>query len=92
KAQVTAASFVSYYGQDPRLDTPYLLPKIRKPTLVIVAGGDEVVVGLDKAVGPLADGKTLYMQVLPDADHFFRDLHAEDAVDAISVFLKTHGF
>lgn len=92
KAKVTAASFVSYYEQDPRLDTPYLLPKIHKPTLVIVAGGDEVVVGLDKAVGPLADGKNLHMQVLPDADHFFRDLHGEDAVDAISVFLKAHAF
>lgn len=92
KANVTAASFVSYYGQDLRLDTPYLLPRIRKPTLVIVAGGDEVVPGLDKVVGPLADGKILHMQVLPDADHFFRDLHAEDAADAISVFLKTHAF
>ena len=92
KAKVTAASFVSYYSQDSRLDTPYLLPKIRKPTLVIVAGSDEVVVGLDKAVGALADGTKLHMQVLPDADHFFRDLHAEDAVDAISVFLKAHAF
>ena len=92
KAKVTAASFVSYYGQDPRLDTPYLLPKIRKPTLVLVAGSDEVVPGLDKAVKPLADGKNIHMQVLPGADHFFRDLHAEDAVDAISVFLKSHAF
>lgn len=92
KAKVTAASFVSYYGQDRRLDTPYLLPKIRKPTLVIVGGGDEVVVGLDKAVGPLADGKNLHVQVLPEADHFFRDLHGEDAVDAISAFLKAHAF
>lgn len=92
KAKVTAASFVSYYGQDPRLDTPYLLPKINKPTLVLVAGSDEVVPALDKAVGPLADGKKIHMQVLPDADHFFRDLHAEDAVDAISVFLKSHAF
>lgn len=92
KSKVTAASFVSYYGQDPRLDTPYLLPKLRKPTLVIVAGSDEVVPGLDKAVGPLADGKNLHMKVLPDADHFFRDLHAEDAVDAINAFLKALAF
>lgn len=92
KANVTAASFVSYYDQDTRLDTPYLLPKIGKPTLVIVAGSDEVVVGLEKVVAPLADGKNLHMQVLPGADHFFRDLHAEDAVEAIRVFLKAHGF
>ena len=92
KSKVTATSFLSYYEQDPRLDTPSLLPKIRKPTLVIVAGSDEVVTGLDQAVAPLADGKNLHMQVLPGADHFFRDLHAEDAADAISVFLKAHAF
>lgn len=89
---VTAASFVSYYGQDPRLDTPYLLPKIHKPTLVIVAGNDEVVVGLDKIVASLADGKNLHMQIIDNADHFFRDLYADDAVDAISAFLKTLAF
>lgn len=71
---VTAESFVSYYGPDPRLDTPYLIPKIKKPTLVVVAGNDEVVVGLDKKVAPLADGKRVQMKVIDSADHFFRDL------------------
>jgi pimeloyl-ACP methyl ester carboxylesterase len=88
----TAYSFVSYYGQDPRLDTPYLVPKIGKPTLVLVAANDEVVVGLEKKVAPLADGKRVQMKTIEGAGHFFRDLYADDAVDAIDVFLKGIGY
>jgi len=88
---VTADAFVSYYGPG-RLDTPSLLPKIKKPTLVIVAGNDDIVVGLDKKVKPLADGKRVQMKVIDGADHFFRDLFADDAVEAIDTFLKGAGF
>ena len=34
----TANAFVSYYEQSPGLDTPTLIPKLRKPTLVLVGG------------------------------------------------------
>jgi pimeloyl-ACP methyl ester carboxylesterase len=87
----TADSFVSYHGPDPRLDTPSLIPKLKKPTLVVVAGNDEVVVGLDKKMAPLADGKRVQMKVIDGADHFFRDLYADDAVEAIDAFLKSAG-
>ena len=89
---VTAASFASYYGQDKRHDTPYLLPKISKPTLVLVGSNDEVVAGLDKKVAPLADGKRIQLKVIDGADHFFRDLYGDDVVDAINAFLKDRGF
>ena len=89
---VTAASFVSYYGQDKRHDTLYLLPKISKPTLVVVGSNDEVVAGLDKKVAPLADGKRIQLKVIDDADHFFRDLYGEDVVDTINAFLKDQQF
>jgi pimeloyl-ACP methyl ester carboxylesterase len=88
----TADTFVSYYGQDPRLDTPYLIPKIKKPTLVVAAGGDEVVIGLDKKVAPLADGKRVQMKVVDGADHFFRDLYGDDAIEAVDAFLKNVGY
>ncbi len=86
-ARVSAESFVSYYAPEPRLDTPHLLPKIKQPTLVVVAGSDEVVVGLDRKVAPLADGKRVQMKVVKDADHFFRDLFLDDVVDAIVAFV-----
>lgn len=88
---VTADTFVSYYGPDPRLDTAYLIPKIRKPTLVVIAGNDEVVLN-DKKFAALADGDRVQIKVIAGAGHFFRDLDADDAVDVISVFLKSRGY
>ena len=88
---VTADTFVSYDGPDPRLDTAYLIPKIRKPTLVVIAGSDEVVVN-DQKFAPLADGKRVQIKVIEGAGHFFRDLNADDAVDAINAFLKGVGY
>jgi pimeloyl-ACP methyl ester carboxylesterase len=84
---VTASTLVSYYGEDTRVDAPSLIPKISKPTLVVVAGSDPVVVGLDKKVAPLADGKRVHMTVVEGAGHLFRDLFADDAADAIDEFL-----
>ena len=88
----TAGSFVSYYGQDPRLDAPYLIPGINKPTLVVVAGSDEEVIGLDRKVAPLVDGKRVRMKVIEGADHTYRDLYSDDAADAIDAFLKSTAY
>ncbi len=88
----TADAFVSYYDQSPSVDTPSLIPKLRKLTLVIVAGNDEIVVGLDKKVAPLADGVRVRMKVIEGADHTFRDLNTDDAVEAIDTFLKNAGY
>ncbi len=87
----TAKSFNSYYGINARVDTPSLIPNIKPPLLVIVAGSDEVVVGLDKKIASLADGKQVQMKVIEGSDHTFRDLSADDAVDAVSAFLKGLG-
>lgn len=91
----TADTFISYYAQDQqdsRLDTPALLPKIEQPILVVVAGNDTVVIGLDKKVAPLADGRHIQMRVIEGADHTFRDLFTDDAVDTIDAFLRGVGY
>jgi len=90
--RVTADTIVSYYGPDPRLDTPYLIPGIKKPVLVVIAGSDEVVVGYRDKFAPFVDGQRVQMKVVEGAGHFFRDLYADDAVDAIRVFLKGIGY
>jgi alpha/beta superfamily hydrolase len=59
---------------------------------VVVAASDEVVVGLEKKVAPLVDGKRVQMKIVEGAGHFFRDLYADDAVDTIDVFLKGSGY
>jgi pimeloyl-ACP methyl ester carboxylesterase len=85
--QVSASSFVSYFAATPRLDSPELIPKIKVPVLVLVAGSDEAVVGLEKKLAGRIDGVRATMKVIDGADHFFRDLYSDDAVDAIVGFL-----
>lgn len=85
---VTAESFDSYFGEPLRLDTPSLIPKFKKPVLVLVAGADEIVVGLERKIAPLVDGQRVQMNVIDGSDHFFRDLSADDAIDATEAFLK----
>lgn len=84
---VTAASFVSYYAPDPRRNTLTLLPRIEKPTLILVAGADQEQKDLDKKFAPFVDGKRIQLKVIPGSDHFFRDLWMDDSVDAIAAFL-----
>lgn len=94
ETSATVDSFLSYYAPTAqvRVDTPTLLAAITRPVLVVVAGNDETVVGLDKKIAPLADGKRVQMKIIEGADHMFRDLSADDATDAIDVFLKSVGY
>jgi len=85
---VSAKSFVSYYAADPRKDTPWLLPKINKPVLVFAGSEDQNVRGLDVTLAPLAEGGVIELEVLDGADHFFRDLYAEDLVDRSVEFIN----
>jgi len=87
---VSAKTFVSYYGEERRLDTPYLLPNITTPTLIIVAGDDEVVVGLDKKIMHLSKMRNFTISVVEGSDHLFRDLNMDDAVEIVSEFLKNN--
>jgi pimeloyl-ACP methyl ester carboxylesterase len=84
---VSAESFLSYYAPDPALELPALLARVKKPVLVVVAGADQMVRDLDRKLAPLAHGGRVRLAVVPGADHFFRDLFGEDAVDEIARFL-----
>jgi pimeloyl-ACP methyl ester carboxylesterase len=88
ETSVTAESFVSYYEPDPGRDLVPLLKRVGKPTLAVVAGDDRIVHGLDKLLAPLADGRRLRVAVIAGADHFFRDLYGEDAIDEMVKFLR----
>ncbi len=83
-AKVTADTFLDYYEPDERRDTPRVLPAIRKPTIVFAGSEDTVVEGLEARVSPIADGEQLKLVVLDGADHFFRDLYAEEIVEIIA--------
>ena len=85
---VSAEAVVSYYADDPRKDTPYLLAKIKKPTLVFAGSEDQTVKGLDEKLAPLAEAGDIELVVIDGADHFFRDLYVEDLVDIAVEFIN----
>ncbi len=86
--RATPESFLSYHGPDVRRDTPYWLPKIKIPVLIIAGREDKIAGDLIARVKPLADGRHIRLKVIEDADHFFRDFAAEDAADAMAAFLS----
>ena len=90
-ATVSAASFVGYYGDDPRFDTPYHLPGIAKPVLVVAGSDDQVVRGLPQAMAPYADSGAISYVEIEDAGHFFLDFFAEDLADAMAAFATGSG-
>lgn len=91
-AQVTPASLVSYHGFDTRMETFKQLRKMRSPVLVIAGSADDVTPGVAEKAKPLADGKRVSLVSIEGADHFFRDLYADETADAIDAFLKKQAF
>ncbi|TDY02840.1 alpha/beta hydrolase [Thiohalophilus thiocyanatoxydans] len=84
---VSAESFVNYYKDDERKDTPGLLKQIDKPVLVIAGTEDNVVKGLEKRVEPLADGEKVKLEVIDGANHMFRDLYLYDIADQVQALI-----
>ncbi len=89
-AVVTARAFASFYGADPGQDTAALVARVRLPVLVLAATKDTVVPDVVASFAPLADsgGGRVQLDRIEDADHFFRDLFAEDVADRITDFIK----
>ncbi len=90
RTKVSANSFLSYYG--PANVKHRLLPQqmkgLRTPTLVVAASEDNIAPDMARMVAPIADGKRLRLVVIEGCGHFFRDLCADDAVEAAVEFLK----
>ncbi|MGF1547210.1 MAG: alpha/beta hydrolase [Thiotrichales bacterium] len=88
KAAASAAAFVSYHGDDARKHTPNLLKATDKRILVITGSEDALSAKLQPGLEALGDKKSIQINSVDGADHFFRDLYAEDAADLIAEFLK----
>jgi pimeloyl-ACP methyl ester carboxylesterase len=85
--RVAADSFVSYYADDLKNDTPTLLAGVRVPTLVIVGSADKVVTDLPARMKRVTNPEVKFV-VIDGSGHFFLDLFADDAADRIAAFLK----
>lgn len=89
--QDTAASanaFVSYYRPDPRMDTPTVIGEISKPVQVFAGSADTVVKGLGEKMAVAAKRDNVSFTTVDGADHFFRDLYAEDLADLSQAFIE----
>ncbi|AND88898.1 alpha/beta hydrolase [Bradyrhizobium diazoefficiens] len=89
-AVVTARAFASFYAADTGQDAAALVARLKLPVLVLAATKDTVVPDVVASFAPLADssGGRVQLDRIEDADHFFRDLFAEDAADRIAEFIK----
>lgn len=85
-ATATAEAVASYYDPEGK-DTPTLIAEMDRPVLVFVGTADTAVPDLIEKMEPLADGERVQLEVLDGADHFFRDLWAEDIADVIDEYL-----
>lgn len=79
EAEVSGAAFLDAYREMPVSS----VATITRPTLVVVAGNDEIVPNL--AARLPAEVRRV---VIDGSDHFFHDLYGEDAADAITAFLR----
>ena len=88
-AKVTARAFAAFYRADRRQDTAALIADVSVPILVIAAAQDKTVPDVAASFAPLAAraGSRVRLETIDDADHFFRDLAAEDAADRIAGFI-----
>ncbi|RXH24865.1 MULTISPECIES: alpha/beta fold hydrolase [Bradyrhizobium] len=89
-AVVTARAFASFYAADAGQDTAALVARTKLPVLVFAATKDSVVPDVATAFAPLtgSSGGRVQLDTIEDADHFFRDLFAEDVADRIAEFIK----
>lgn len=88
KTQATAAAVVDYYAVKPQFDTPTLLKKAKKPTLVLIASEDQYVPDLPARTSEFKGNKNVSTMIIDGADHFFIDLANEDAAAAIADFIS----
>jgi len=88
-ANVTASTYLSYYGPTANNDTIPLLQKIDIRTLVISGSQDEVVPELASRMSEVENALVTHSEI-SGAGHFFRDLYTYDVVDSAMEFMGRH--
>ena len=81
-AMVTAKAYQSYYLSDPVKNTPTLISTTKLPTYVYLGSEDKRITSnfmQQKAL--FQSNKAVTVKIIDGAEHFFRDLYAEDIID-----------
>ncbi|MCW8854051.1 MAG: alpha/beta hydrolase [Gammaproteobacteria bacterium] len=85
---VSAGSFISYYKDDRRMDTPFLINELTKPTLVFIGTEDKVIKGLAEAMTYLSSKPNIQSHTIEGADHSFRDIYADEIIEKSIEFIE----
>ena len=88
KSGATAGAMLSYYGNYPNYDTPHVLAQTETPTLVIAGSKDTVVDDLPQKMEGM-NKENVELVVIDDADHFFRDLFADEVAEYAVDFIES---
>jgi pimeloyl-ACP methyl ester carboxylesterase len=86
-ARTTAAAFLDYYGGDSRQDAVTLLPDMKLPTLIVLAGADGISAELEKTLSLPTTPAGVAKQSIAGADAQFMDAYGEKLADAVAAFL-----
>jgi pimeloyl-ACP methyl ester carboxylesterase len=86
-ARTTAAAFLDYYGGDSRQDAVTLLPDLKLPTLVVLAGADQISAELEKTLSLPTTPTGVARQTVNGADPQFQAAHGDKLADAVATFL-----
>ncbi|HCH24789.1 MAG TPA: alpha/beta hydrolase [Oceanospirillaceae bacterium] len=78
--KVSAASFLSYYAPQATHNTVELLQGQALPTMIVAGSADKVVDNLPAQV-EAAGLPQVRFELLEDADHYFRDLYADEVLE-----------
>lgn len=86
-ATVTAEAFLGYHEPSDLYDTPTLLTNIQTPVQIIMGSEDTVVADLPDRLNDVQARGEFSVVTVDGADHFFRDLYADDVVTEFTDFL-----
>ena len=81
KTPVSPSAFISYYSANPEKNTPILLANTELPTLVYLGSEDPLSIRLSEQQSLLTTKNNTSVVTLKGADHFFRDLYADELIE-----------
>jgi len=80
---VSAAAFRSYYSPVPEKNTPALLSSVKVKTSVYLGSNDPLTPGFMAQQALFSSNPLIDLVMIEDADHFFRDLYADEIIEDI---------
>ncbi len=81
KTPVSPPAFISYYSVLPEKNTPALLADTAIPTIVYLGLEDPLSISFAKQQGLFVNKKNITLVNIDGADHFFRDLYADELIE-----------